>query len=130
MGVCKNVFGNKNLRDMRHEIDTCNQKVEDVTVEYEYSQQKLQSTEQALRDVRNKKHYWRKAEISFKTFKAKYASLEDECSKLQVNSIDQSLLISELETDANNFDCDICPCVVRLMDGHIHVILESFITPY
>ena len=57
------------LRDMRHEIDTCNQKVEDVTVEYEklkeefkYSQQKLQSTEQALRDVTNKKHYWRKAE--------------------------------------------------------------------
>ena len=91
--------------------------------EFKYSQQKLQSTKQALRDVTNKKTVLEKSkEISFKkleTFKAKYASLEDEYSKLQVNSVDQSLLISEFETDANNSDRDVLS-VCSKIDGRAY----------
>ena len=101
------------MKAMQLEVQNCNQMVEQMSTDYERlkeefksSKCKLENAEQALRDITNENVVLKKSQDTtvkkfskFEKLKTKCALLEEECAKLQVDNIDLSMEVSELESE-------------------------------
>ena len=95
------------IKELRSDVTRCNHKLQQMAREYEQlreqfkaSQSRLQSTEQALRDVTNENVLLRKkkdvAEKKASKSEAYKVVLEEECTRLHIDNIDLAL---ELENE-------------------------------
>lgn len=103
----------REIKELRSEVAVCNQDLEEIARECEQlreqfksSQLQLRNTQQALRDVTNenlllrkKRDVAEKKAAKCEAYKTKYALLEEEFARLQIDNIDMSLIISELESE-------------------------------